>query len=81
MTLSRVYAFWKFVSNLDRLELKRYLEMFYVLKFRELVSEAGKAESGGRVEERIEECRMMVPKRNCNTVFWMNGSRQCSAAR
>ena len=52
MTLSRVYAFWKFVSNLDRLELKRYLEMFYVLKFRELVSAGGKVEAMGRMEGR-----------------------------
>lgn len=36
MTLSGVYGFWKFVSNLDRRETKRYLEMFYALKFRDL---------------------------------------------
>lgn len=37
MTLSRVYGFWKFVSKLERRETRRYLEMFYILKFRELV--------------------------------------------
>ena len=29
MTLSRIYGFWKFVSNLERQETPRYLEMFY----------------------------------------------------
>lgn len=38
MTLSAVYGFWKYVSNLDRRETKRYLEMFYALKYRNLVS-------------------------------------------
>ncbi|XP_024376415.1 sucrose synthase 3 isoform X2 [Physcomitrium patens] len=37
LTLSRVYGFWKFVSKLGRRETRRYLEMFYILKFRELV--------------------------------------------
>ncbi|KAG0608275.1 hypothetical protein M758_8G093300 [Ceratodon purpureus] len=37
MTLSGVYGFWKFVSKLHREESRRYLEMFYILKFRELV--------------------------------------------
>lgn len=37
MTLSRVYGFWKYVSKLHRRESRRYLEMFYILKFRELV--------------------------------------------
>ncbi|KAJ0987469.1 hypothetical protein J5N97_005825 [Dioscorea zingiberensis] len=36
MTLSAVYGFWKYVSNLDRRETKRYLEMFYALKYRNL---------------------------------------------
>jgi hypothetical protein len=37
MTLSKVYGFWKYVSKLHRQETRRYLEMFYILKFRELV--------------------------------------------
>ncbi|KAH0449017.1 hypothetical protein IEQ34_022817 [Dendrobium chrysotoxum] len=37
MTLAGVYGFWKFVSKLERRETRRYLEMFYILKFRELV--------------------------------------------
>ena len=36
MTLSRVYGFWKYVSNLDRAETNRYLQMFYALQFRPL---------------------------------------------
>lgn len=34
MTLSRIYGFWKFVSNLEREETARYLDMFYHLQFR-----------------------------------------------
>ncbi|KAK9282334.1 hypothetical protein L1049_005248 [Liquidambar formosana] len=37
MTLAGVYGFWKYVSKLERLETRRYLEMFYILKFRNLV--------------------------------------------
>lgn len=37
LMLSRVYSFWKYVSKLGRRETRRYLEMFYILKFRELV--------------------------------------------
>lgn len=38
LTLTGVYGFWKHVSNLDRLESRRYLEMFYALKYRKLVN-------------------------------------------
>nr|AIL88515.1 sucrose synthase type 3 [Triticum polonicum] len=37
MTLAGVYGFWKYVSKLERRETRRYLEMFYTLKLRELV--------------------------------------------
>jgi sucrose synthase len=37
MTLSRIYGFWKYVSNLERDETRRYLEMFYGLMFKRLV--------------------------------------------
>lgn len=33
MTLSRIYGFWKYVTNLERDETRRYLEMFYGLQF------------------------------------------------
>ncbi|XP_034227558.1 sucrose synthase 3 isoform X2 [Prunus dulcis] len=38
MTLAGVYGFWKYVSKLERRETRRYLEMFYILKFRDLAS-------------------------------------------
>nr|BAA88981.1 sucrose synthase [Citrus unshiu] len=37
MTLAGVYGFWKYVSKLERRETRRYLEMFYIPKFRDLV--------------------------------------------
>ncbi|KAH9608232.1 hypothetical protein KSS87_015045 [Heliosperma pusillum] len=37
LTLAGVYGFWKYVSNLDRREARRYLEMFYALKYSKLV--------------------------------------------
>jgi sucrose synthase len=37
MTLSRIYGFWKYVTNLERDETRRYLEMFYGLMFKRLV--------------------------------------------
>ncbi len=37
MTLSRIYGFWKYVTDLERDETRRYLEMFYALQFRPLV--------------------------------------------
>ena len=36
MTLSRIYGFWKFISNLEREETRRYLHMFYQLQYRPL---------------------------------------------
>jgi len=41
MTLSRIYGFWKFVTNLERAETRRYLEMFYGLQFRPLAEKVG----------------------------------------
>ncbi|XP_059625640.1 sucrose synthase 2 [Cornus florida] len=37
MTLAGVYGFWKYVSKLERRETRRYIEMFYILKYRDLV--------------------------------------------
>ncbi|MCF7992501.1 MAG: sucrose synthase [Thiohalocapsa sp.] len=34
MTLSRVYGFWKYVTDLERAETGRYLEMLYGLQYR-----------------------------------------------
>jgi len=36
MTLSRVYGFWRYVTDLERSETRRYLEMLYALQFRPL---------------------------------------------
>jgi len=38
LTLSRVYGFWKYVTDLERDETKRYLEMFYALQYRPLAA-------------------------------------------
>jgi sucrose synthase len=34
MTLSRIYGFWRYVTDLERTETKRYLEMMYALQYR-----------------------------------------------
>jgi len=39
MTFARIYGFWRYVSNLERMETKRYLEMFYSLQYRLLAKE------------------------------------------
>ncbi|KAL7151153.1 hypothetical protein ABFS83_04G012300 [Erythranthe nasuta] len=46
MTLAGVYGFWKYVSKLERREARRYLEMFYILKFRDLVKSVPLAVDG-----------------------------------
>ncbi len=44
LKLSRIYGFWKYVSDLDRAETKRYLEMFYALQFRPLAEAIASAD-------------------------------------
>ena len=39
MTFARIYGFWRYVSDLERMETKRYLEMFYSLQFRPLAKQ------------------------------------------
>lgn len=34
MTLARIYGFWKYVTNLEQAETRRYLEMLYALQYR-----------------------------------------------
>ncbi len=41
MTLSRIYGFWKYVTDLERTATRRYLEMFYSLQLRELAASIG----------------------------------------
>lgn len=36
MTFARIYGFWRYVSDLERMETRRYLEMLYSLQFRPL---------------------------------------------
>ena len=36
MTLARVYGFWKYVTDLEREETRRYVEMLYALQYRPL---------------------------------------------
>lgn len=38
MTLSRIYGFWNYVTNLERGQTRRYLEMFYGLQYRQLAA-------------------------------------------
>jgi sucrose synthase len=34
MTLSRIYGFWKYMTNLEQAETRRYLEVLYALLYR-----------------------------------------------
>eukprot|EP00252_Welwitschia_mirabilis_P026173 TRINITY_DN845_c0_g1_i1.p1 TRINITY_DN845_c0_g1~~TRINITY_DN845_c0_g1_i1.p1 ORF type:complete len:646 (-),score=94.98 TRINITY_DN845_c0_g1_i1:204-2141(-) len=56
MTLSGVYGFWKYVSKLERRETRRYLEMFYILKYRNLVKTVPLAEedSGDATDKKTD---------------------------
>ena len=42
MTMTRIYGFWKYVTNLERAETRRYLEMFYGLQYRPLAAKVPK---------------------------------------
>ncbi|KAG0588073.1 hypothetical protein KC19_2G213800 [Ceratodon purpureus] len=61
MTLTRVYGFWKYVSNLHRRESRRYLEMFYTLKYRELVKTVPLSEDDEGPEVKTEKKASMGP--------------------
>ena len=41
VTLSQVYSFWKLVTRLERLDLRRYLEVLYIAVMRPLVAKVG----------------------------------------
>ncbi|KAH7421484.1 hypothetical protein KP509_13G059900 [Ceratopteris richardii] len=45
MTLTRVYGFWKVVSKLGRRECRRYIEMLYALKYRDMVKTVPEADA------------------------------------
>ncbi len=36
LALSRIYGFWKYITNIEREETRRYLDMFYGLMYRSL---------------------------------------------
>jgi len=38
LSLSRIYGFWKYISNIERRSTRRYLEMFYGVMFRNLAA-------------------------------------------
>lgn len=38
LKLSRIYGFWKYITNIEREETRRYLEMFYALMYRPLAA-------------------------------------------
>jgi sucrose synthase len=41
LRLARIYGFWKFMSNIERQETRRYLEMLYALMYRPLADRIG----------------------------------------
>jgi len=47
LALSRVYGFWRYISNIEREETQRYLDMFYGLMYRPL---AERVLAGSRAE-------------------------------
>ena len=53
LALSRIYGFWKYISNIEREETRRYLDMFYGLMLRPLaqgVLDGGQEEARALVE-------------------------------
>lgn len=56
LTLSRIYGFWKYITNIERAETRRYLEMFFGLMYRPLARSIGRGSGslelgGGRKEQ------------------------------
>jgi sucrose synthase len=41
LQLARIYGFWKFMTNIERAETRRYLEMLYTLMYRPLAEAVG----------------------------------------
>jgi len=53
LSLSRIYGFWKYITNIEREETRRYLDMMYGLIFRSLargVREGGQTEALSMVQ-------------------------------
>jgi sucrose synthase len=45
LKLSRIYGFWKYITNIEREETRRYLEMFYALMYRPLAERVNRPPS------------------------------------
>lgn len=53
MTLSRIYGFWRYVTNLERQETRRYLELLYGLLYRPLAERLqARRVDGGQLSSR-----------------------------
>ena len=46
LRLARIYGFWKYFSNIEREEVRRYLEMLYFLAFRPMARKVAEQASG-----------------------------------
>jgi sucrose synthase len=49
LKLARIYGFWKYISNIEREETQRYLEMFYFLMYRPLAEQVARVQDHGGV--------------------------------
>ncbi len=57
MALSRIYGFWRYITNIEREETRRYLDMFYGLVFRPLARGVRAPGRGRGPEDTSEEER------------------------
>jgi sucrose synthase len=46
LRLARIYGFWKYFSNIEREEIRRYLEMLYFLAYRPMAAEVAARNRG-----------------------------------
>jgi sucrose synthase len=53
MTLTRVYGFWKYVSNLDRAGARAYEQLFYRSVYRPIVERIGSSEYSENPSDRL----------------------------
>ena len=54
LTLSRIYGFWKHINLLERLETRRYLEMFYAFMYRGRAALVPPASSGAAMDAAMQ---------------------------
>ena len=78
LDLSNVYSFWKHVSNLERSETKRYLEMLYVLRLRPLIKEVGLFWGGGcTCTWLLRGLLFVMPLTLATGFYWLWCARTC----